>query len=266
MGKKCGQFSRMLLTYDAAFLALLLTLLVKKEGRYSKEACFANPIKKKHILRDNPLISYSSDINLLLTYYKLKDDWEDDHSFIALMGEGLHGINVHRLQKAYPEKNEALKKYLGTLSKLEHENCDSMDRAAEPFARIMEEIMYYEPACSSQSVKDGLRWIGYNLGKWIYVLDAYDDLEKDWKNKRYNVLLNQFIIKKEEKIEEFKKRILDQVRFNLTYCLAQASQAYDLLDIGPGKGVLDNIFYLGMPKKMEQILDKGSCENCEKSV
>lgn len=158
------------------------------------------------------------------------------------------------------------------------------------FAKIMEEVIAYDPLCSDKNIEKIIRWIGYNLGKWIYLLDAFDDMEEDAKNSRYNPFLckknfkEEEIKGKEEKeevkevkegkeerkkreekedISELKGRIRSRVEFNLIYSLDQIGKAYELLDTKNVKGLIENIIYLGMYKKTEKILGVGSCKEVE---
>ena len=148
-----------------------------------------------------------------------------------------------------------IKSYLEQLNKLEKDRCNSIDAAAEPFAKLMEEIMAFEFESISSDAMKILKWVGYNIGKWIYTLDAYDDIEKDIKNKSYNPLLCQFDYKGED-ICEFKSKIKAKVEFSLTYSLGQIANAYELADTKAKSGIVENIIYLGMLRKTEQILAK----------
>jgi hypothetical protein len=166
-------------------------------------------------------------------------------------------IRIHKkLFNKYHKKCVIIEKQLNCLHHLEKEKCSSIDRAAEPFAKLMEEVTAYEPFCKDDKIEKILRWIGYNLGKWIYILDAYDDLDKDIKSKSYNPIIYQFNYQGQD-VEEFKKQIKERIEFNLMYSLSQIAKAYELLDKEYNDGILENIIYLGMLRKTEHILEKG---------
>ncbi len=131
-----------------------------------------------------------------------------------------------------------------------------MDEASEPFAGIMQKVFEY-PA-EPDSVKKILGWIGYNLGKWIYLLDAYDDIEDNIKRGAYNPLVIQFRYGENENVESFRERIKKEVEFILVYSLSEMEKAFSLLDAKKNKGILENIIYRGLLEKTRQVLEMGA--------
>ena len=112
-------------------------------------------------------------------------------------------------------------------------------------------------------------WIGYNLGKWIYIIDAYDDIEKDVVSGSYNPLLSQYKYENQD-IKAFKAEIVEEVRVNLLQTLSQTTNSIELLKLS-NKGIIDNIIYEGLYGKTERILscttsEKRSCIRDEKST
>lgn len=262
IGKRYGQLERLTLNYDSTFLAVLLSAVAGERLKVQKMRCIAHPIEKKHIIRDNSIIDYASDINILLAYYNLDDKCRDDGSFVSTVAMSLIGRAFRKIKKKYADKCAIIEKRLDDLVQLEWANCASMDMAAEPFAKLMEEVTAHELLCSNEKNEKTLRWIGYNLGKWIYLLDAYDDLEKDIKGKNYNPLIFQYKYDNKD-ITEFKQEIHDKVEFNLTYSLNEIARAFEFLDVKANKEILENIIYMGMRRKTEKILGMGSCSKVE---
>ena len=262
IGKRHGQLERLTLNYDSTFLAVLLSAVAGERIKVQKMRCVAHPIEKRHIIMENSIIDYASDINILLAYYNLEDKRRDGSALIPVAAMTVMGRAVRKLKRKYADKCSIIEKRLDDLVKLEKAKCASMDMAAEPFARLMEEVTAYEPLCGDEKNETPLRWIGYNLGKWIYLLDAFDDLEKDIKAKNYNPLIYQYEYENND-IIEFKMKIHDKVEFNLTYSLNEIARAFELLDIKANKGILENIIYMGMLRKTEKILGMGSCRKVE---
>lgn len=262
IGKRHGQLERLTLNYDSTFLAVLLSAVAGEQVKVQKVHCIVHPIKKIHIIRDNSIIDYASDINILLAYYNLEDKRRDEGALAPTAAMTLMRRVFRKLKKKYADKCAVMEKRLDDLVQLEKAHCASMDMAAEPFAKLMEEVTAYEPLCCNEKNEKALRWIGYNLGKWIYLLDAYDDLEKDIKAKSYNPLVYQYKYENKD-IIEFKKELHDKVEFNLTYSLNEIARAFDLLDVKTNEGVLENIIYMGMLRKTEKILGTGSCSKGE---
>ncbi|RCX19376.1 hypothetical protein DFR58_103121 [Anaerobacterium chartisolvens] len=278
IARRHGHIPRLTLNYDSAFLALLLSSVSGSKLNVKNERCIVRPVNKRYVIKDSDTVDYASDINIMLAYYSLKDNWRDEKSVVSAAGAAMLRRAVGRLKRKYSEKCAVIEERLMELSELEKQRCASVDRAAEPFARLMEEITSYSPACRSEEDSEILRRMGYNLGKWIYIIDAYDDIESDIKKNTYNPFLYQYGYQGED-IQVFKSRIRDRAEFNLTYTLSQMSEAYELLEAKGGSremggaqnksplpDIIENIIYMGMLKKTEQILGIRSCEKFEKSI
>lgn len=265
IGSRYGLFSRLTLNYDSTFLALLLSSASGDKLEVRKERCIAHPGKKKNIIKNNKIIDYASDINIALAYYNLDDDWKDERSVLSGSARILLRPAYKKIRKKNSDICAIIENRLEELHKLEKEGCRSVDMAAEPFARLMEAVFLYKPLLEVPGNAETLGWIGYNLGKWIYILDAFDDLEKDIQKKVYNPLLSQYEYKDED-IGKFKEKVRPRVEFNLTYTLSQAAKAFDLLNIKNNSGILENIIYMGMLRKTESILGTGSCRKIEESI
>ncbi len=262
IGKRHGHLKRLTLNYDSAFLAVLLSAVANDRCRLIGKRCPAHPLEKRHMVDESAIVDYASDINILLAYYNLEDKKRDDGKLAPVAAMTALNRSVKKLRSRYADKCHIMEERLKDLEALEKEKCASMDIAAEPFAKLMEEVMTYEPLCGEEKTEQILRWLGYNIGKWIYLLDAYDDLEKDIKAKSYNPLLYQYEYHGQD-LDDFKSEIRDKVEFNLTYSLNQIAGAYELLDSKVNKAILENIIYMGMLAKTEKILGVGSCKQIE---
>ena len=144
IGKRYGQLPRMVLSYDAAFLALLIAGLSAEADEPSREHCMVHPIKKKTIVRNNA-IDYAADVMLILAWYKLLDDANDEGKLYAKTATAtLKGI-YRKLETARPELCRKVGEHLTKLTELENAKCDSLDQVAEEFAKIMEAILDEAP-------------------------------------------------------------------------------------------------------------------------
>lgn len=259
IGRRYGQIPRLALDYDAVFLALLLSAIMDEELTIQKEHCFVHPMKKKNIMRNSAAIDYAADAMLLLAYYKLKDDYSDEGNLFAGFGQVIAKPMLHNLFQSESKRCQKIETLLALLSDLEKQNCANYDQAAEPFAKLMENIFSENKLVAKESDRLVLKQIGYHLGKWIYLIDALDDLEKDAKNGTYNPLFLRFSFEKEnESLLEFKNRISKQVEFNLLQYLSEISKAFALLEIKQNKGILENIIYLGLLRQTDKVLQKGN--------
>jgi len=265
IGRRYGQLPRLTLNYDSAFLALLIDSVSPEEVHVKRERCFVHPLKKRLTVVGNDVLDYSSDMNIILAYYSLRDRWKDDKNTAAYAGSLVLKAAYRKVRKKYPEKCDIIEKRLDELSRLEESKCASMDMAAEPFARMMAEILAHRPLCANKKNEEVLKWIGYNLGKWIYILDAFDDIEDNIKRSCYNPLLCQFGYSSGD-YQEFKDSIRSEVEFNLMYSLNQIAKAYELLELKRNSGIIENIVYMGMLRKTEKVLGTGGCGTIDESI
>jgi len=253
MGRSFGGFSRLALNYDSAFLGLLLSSLHREEPHLIREGCIANPFKKKWIVRNSSSVDYAADINVLLTYYKMKDNVNDEGSTLSYLGGLAFRGGYKQAAGRNPLLDNVIKTSLASQHELERRKCASIDEAAEPFANMMRHIIRAGCRSGDKKVIRILDWLGYNLGKWIYMIDAYDDIEKDAKSGSYNALLLQYHFDGED-IKLFKERIREDVREGVIQALSQAADSMELLELS-NKGIIDNIIYEGLFKKTEEILN-----------
>ena len=256
MGRSFGAVSRLALSYEAVFLGLLMAAVNKEKPILNKEACIANPFKKKWIVKNNNFVDFAADINVILTYYKLIDNWQDEKHKPSYGGMLLLKGGYKKARKRNPMADAVIQNALEKQSQLEQEKCSSIDAAAEPTALMIKELLLLACKDNEESTKRAMEWLGYNIGKWIYTIDAYDDIEKDAKSGSYNPLLLQYGYK-EQPLKEFKDSVRPDMERSLIYTLSQAANAVELLDLYH-KGIIENIVYLGMNSKTNNIL----CSDC----
>lgn len=240
-----GEISRLSLNYDITFLILLLTSVYRPKSTLTKEVCIANPIKKKNRIV-NEVTEYAASMNVLLTYYKLEDNLHDDKGVKDIIAYNLYKGKLKKAYEKYPKKADYIKSQLEELQKLESENSTNIDKVSNTFGNLMGEIFAYK----EDDFEGKLRSIGFNIGKYIYILDAYEDLDKDVKKGRYNPFI-EYIDKKEELIKKVDKLI--------SISLGYLSQSIDELHIKTNVGIIDNIIYSGVYLRYKNILNKG-CE------
>ena len=291
IGRRYGQLPRMVLSYDAAFLAILLASLSDESDTPVQEHCIAHPVKKKKTVIRNRAIDYAGDVMLILAWYKLADDAADEGKVYAKPVMLMMKRIFRRLNSLYPELCSSVKCHLSALSALEREKCASIDMAAEAFSKIMEDIfteglqavygseppqqtspgadrsdpgisgasgMQNRPcgfASPGSNTRELLARAGYHLGKWVYMIDAVDDIEENIESGAYNPLLFRFKFDAaNETADEFRARIEPDLRFNLYHYLAMLSRCTDSLDIRKNAGIIENVIYFGLNRKTEEII------------
>ena len=239
--EKYGISGQITLTYDMTFVVVLLSALYEPPTQKGTTRCVIHPVCRQPV-RKNAATEYGADMNVLLTYYKCMDDWEDEKKFAALgYGKILQRKN-NRLSRWYPEKAEKIRKLLEKLSQMEKAGETDIDKMSGCFGQIMEEIF----AWKKDVWEDSLRRMGFYLGKFIYILDAYDDVEKDVKNGNYNPFAEKYIMKGFD----------EQVRQLLIMMMAQTCREFEKLPIIKYTDILRNILYSVVWRRFETIARK----------
>lgn len=258
-----GQTVRLTLSYDTVFLALLLTSLYEPEDLVRDIRCAVHPVEK-HRTRQNDYTRYAADINIILSYYSCLDDWNDEKDPKKKMFAALLKSKSERACALYPEKAAVIRGKLSELSELEkravsREESDLtpaalLDRTGSIFGDLLAEVF----DCRKDTWSPALRRVGFNLGKFIYILDAYDDLEKDEKNGSFNPLLSM----------KDKPHLDDYVRGVLTMTLSDCTGAFETLPVVENIDILRNILYCGIWCKFEEVYRKrtGVTENSADST
>lgn len=236
--EKYGISGQISLTYDMTFVVILLSALYEPDTKKDLTRCIIHPVRKQPVRR-NEVTEYAADMNVLLTYYKCRDDWEDEKKVTALgYSKVLHG-KVRELNQKYPGKAQRIQQLLRELSEMEKAGERDIDKMSGCFGKIMKEIFAWKQDVWEKT----LRRMGFFLGKFIYLLDAYDDVEEDIKNNNYNPFSEQYIM---EAFDE-------QVRQLLIMMMAQTCREFEKLPIIEYTDILRNILYSGVWVRFETI-------------
>ena len=243
-----GEISRLTLNYDITFLILVLSALYRPKSNIIEEGCITNPFKKKKKII-NEITEYAASMNVLLAYYKLEDNLNDENRIKDKVAYNLYKKKLKLAYEKYPKKAEFIKAQLEELNKLEKEKNINIDMVSNTFGALMGEVFVYK----NDDYEEDLRNIGFNIGKYIYLLDAYEDLGKDYEKGRYNPFI-EYIDKREE--------LKDRVDKLLSISLGILAQSIDNLNLKMNINIIDNIVYSGVYLRYKSILDKG----CESNV
>lgn len=236
-----GRIGQMSLNYDSTFLAILLTGLYEPESAIFQERCIIHPLTK-HRKVDNPYIEYAADMTILLTYLKVVDDWQDEHRFHSrALLQVLKG-RFQSVQKKYPEKTKRMMDALQKTSELEKQDMCDIDKLASLTGILMGEVMSYQEDVWQQLLFE----TGDYLGRFIYIMDAYDDIENDIKKHQFNPFLYEYQ----------NVNFDDRIKTMLEWMIAQSADAFEQLPILEHIDILRNILYAGVWSKYETIRKK----------
>lgn len=236
--KRHGRLGQVTLSFDMTFLGLLLTGPYEPETLSGCGRCLAHPMQKHHYL-SNPYYDYAADMNVLLTYYKCLDDWHDDRRFSRLFFAKLLELKMPKIRQMYGEKTEKISRLLDELGALERRKVYDIDKMAGFFGEIMAELFVYR----HDEWEEKLRRMGFFFGKFIYLMDAYEDIEEDLKKGRYNPLTELY---EKDSFEEECQQILKMM-------MAETSRVFEMLPILRDAEILRNILYAGVWTRYGQI-------------
>ena len=227
---RSGNVARLGLSYDMVFLALLLMSLYEPEEDTGDQACALHPIRKRTWI-DNRFVQYAADMNVALAYYNCLDDWEDDRKYRAKLLAGQLEKHLPEISAQYPRQCQAIADCIRQLSQLEKEGCANPDEPASCFGTLMGELLTYREDLWAPN----LRQMGFYLGRFVYLLDAALDYEKDEKHGKYNPYLAMGTGKDWQRWEEY-----------LILTMGRCTEAFEKLPLVQDKPLLDNILYSGV--------------------
>lgn len=240
------QLMRLTVNYDIAMLSILAHNYNKVTPKAELGRCVIHPIGKKFaILNHDEVQAKIVDINTILGYYKLKDDIADEGGSKKRIARDYIKSKYKKAAKRNQEFDEKLSNIYMEFAAIQQREDSCLNDLLEKSADMLS--LVGRAACPSydEALDDFCR----NLGRWIYLIDAYDDLWKDYKNKAYNPLLKGIELT-EEKIDE----ISIMVKANLYDYIRKIREAYDIMDITISEGPLSNVIYMGLRAETDRVL------------
>lgn len=249
LSRRYGQAARMILNYDFTYLAILLsngTADAENAGR-----CWVSPVKKRPYLEPTAAMELAADESVILAYWQLRDGAEDHTWAAGLKYRGgaqlLEG--AYRKAAAFrPEFDAAVRRQLRLLHALETAENPSMDRAADTFAVLL--------SGASAEIEDPTRrrileQILYHLGRWVYLIDAADDLKRDGESGNYNPVALRYGLKNGVWTPESRR----DFALTLDHSIHRMAAAFELWDFGVWTAVLESTFYAGLFRVGHAVLD-----------
>lgn len=234
--EKYGVLGQLSLSYDMTFLLMLLTGIYEPETKQESCKCIVHPLEKHNTLT-NEFTDYLADMNVLFTIIKCKDDWEDERKWWKLFyGKALEGKSG-KAGRCYEKKVHRIAALMQEFTKAEQTGEKDIDKIAGLFGNVMAQITMYRQDEWSES----LQRLGFYLGKFIYILDAYEDVEKDIRKGCYNPLKDKY------SLPDFD----DECRTILTLMISECCKEFEKLPILEYADILRNILYSGVWNRYE---------------
>ena len=258
MGREYSFLSRFALSYDCTFYAMLIMSLKRSCSGFDNGRCRFNPLKKCQFAHVNDdAYSKSAALTVILAYYKLKDDISDSGFFKRIGARLLLPFFSHWRKKAakrFAYLDEAAAQMMASQLALEGKDNPCLDETAHPTATMLAAVLRHEG--EDEATRRVLSELGYQLGRWIYFMDAADDLEKDIKRGSFNPFKNL----QTDDLQGYQTQLMN-------HSLARAYDAYNLLNITDFKGIMDNMLLYGFPARQNAVVHHTSEEESnDKSI
>lgn len=232
------------LAYDAAFIHALGDALTVDTTTLRTVRCAAHPVRGI-AARQTPSADYAADVNILMAYAKASDDARDggtlkDRARLPVLRRKSRTANEN-----VPDLSQAMAACDEQICALEKDGCAEPDAAADPYGVLFGKTLMDLDVVQSHVLYD----MGYNIGRWVYLIDAWDDRKKDAENGQYNVY-NE----KQRAVGISDEQLMRGASFSLHYTLAQAADALSRLSLKKNSGLLDNIVRLGLYQQTNSVL------------
>ena len=239
-----GMAGQLTLSYDMTFLVMLLTSLYEPVNNREEKRCIVHPVKKQCCI-SNEYTGYVADMTVLLSYYKCQDDWQDEKNLLKKVYGNILRNKSKKQKDQYRKKEQIVADNLKKLSEAEERKEEDLDVVAGYFGNILSELFVIK----EDEWSDNLRKIGYYLGKYIYIMDAYDDLEKDMKKGNYNPFIEK--MHSTDSFDYLVKEIL-------TIMAAECAGEFEKLPLIENVEILRNILYSGIWTRYDMVRAKRS--------
>ena len=221
------------LTYDMTFVGMLLSSLYEEPAGEAEGSCPVNPLKRHVRLAETDALHYAADLNVMIAYHNYADNWIDEKKIGSLNMVHLLHRKYEKLAAKYPGIHKAMKEYVHKLHLVEAENSQDMEAAANLTGELFGKLFCWKDDMWSPALYE----LGFCMGKFIYLMDAYADVEKDSKNGNYNPLI---------RLRESDEAFDDKTAEYLQLIMARGCRAFETLPILEYGEILRNILYAGV--------------------
>lgn len=245
IGESCGQRARLGLTYDVAFLSAILHNIAGIDFKIEKQGCFEHRIRKRPIAVTDEMTRALGAVNTALAYYKLTDDIRDGGG--GRCKRLLFKKGFKRARKRYPALVGVIGDYMREQAAAEKEGA-SPDSAAEPSAQMMRKLT---DLLLGEKATEATGMLFWYLGKWVYLIDALDDYDRDVRKKSFNPFVESYRAEsKEALLRENGEEIgflFDSLFYGMREQLANIRFPFN-------RDLTDNVLLRGIPNETKRVL------------
>lgn len=248
IGAHFGTAARFTLTYDVAFLSAVAHNIVGLDVTIKKERCVLHHIVKRPIAADDKLTEKLAAVNIILASYKVEDDIIDNKK--GKTKKALLNKSFKKAKSRFPEIDGVVKNCYNELRKLEIAECGILDKVCEPFAEMLSKVSCI--VLDSFSTEQTESFF-YYLGKWIYLIDAFDDYDADIKKKQYNPFRLAY---NKESAKELITAHGKELAFVFEDCIVQMQNCFNNIRFTFNTDLIYNIVFRGLADTVNKITEK----------
>lgn len=239
LGRRCGKAAPFILNYDFTFLAVLLAPAEPEAPLHRR--CAIHPLRGRDYFPENAALELAADCSVILAWWQLRDAIQDEKGLEAKYRAAALALGpaYRRARQKRPEFDRSTRQHLAELSQLEEERCPSMDQAADTFARLLQSAAGEVNDTVKRRI---LEQVLYHLGRWIYLVDAADDLAKDFTSGSYNPLIYRYGLTEGKLTEDARESLV----LSLDHSIRLMAAACELWDFGVWTPIIQATVYEGM--------------------
>lgn len=258
LGKSYGVVSRLTLSYDCTFLAMVMLACSSNPCEFGQGRCVVNPVKKCPFCKgEQSEFIFASALSVIMVYYKVQDDKRDPGFLSRARAYLLLPFAAHARKKAmrdFPKIEQAVAEAMALQNQVEQAESPPLDACAEPTAKMLSAVfsLLAEPDTPDFRI---LEQFGYFLGRWVYLMDAADDMQKDLKKNAFNPFVRDCGLTQGSTAEEF-MNAADRCNQVLNMTMSQLVAAFQLLEFQQFGPILQNIVCLGLPQMQREFMLK----------
>lgn len=251
MKDELGELPRFLLNYDVTFMAIVMTAVMGESVEQGTHRCILNPFQKKMIYR-NQWTNYVAKLNLLFSYMKIEDDIRDDHSMRSKAAKIALKRKYEKVVKQYKREAKIIEQYNETLLSYEAQKSSQYEQMGQAFGTCLRDL--FEPLIKEETTKKAVGNLFYEIGQWIYNIDALDDVREDEAEKSFNPFLPRY--------QENPEAMLKEAETYFSKLLFRLLQCYDELNLSSYEGIINNVICVAIRRKTSDVLSKYKGEDC----
>jgi len=255
--ERLGEFARFATGYDMTFFAVLLSDIVDQDIDFFTCKCIGSPFQKHAVVKRNVLMDKVADLSVILAYYKTQDNVADGEVIKGKLAAKMFRKAYNKAKENSPELDSIVDINLKELEKLQSDSDISIDRLAHPFGNLIKQAAI---SIIGDKTNDNIERLCYNIGKFVYLIDALDDLVEDIKKGTFNAFLHTISNGSPSNFKgmtktEFLAQHGSDIEFCINSTINMCITGFNSLDFRQSYSLLKNIIHLGLRDKLKQVLN-----------